>query len=215
MSTPPPGNPIERLNHTIASILDPNDSRAFSFRAQIKNCIRQFNLTSHLDVHEVINEGYKRGIETIEKGKEVEYWQAWLKATCFNIVREHSRAGKRHPSVDPQSPAITNLPSNQIGHLFERSEEEARIKEAQKRVICLARAIEEYTRREPELAYLLQLKLVDQWRWQRIREHMVQQSREEVPSVSTLRKRASRAKTTLRRLYHQIEEEYSEAKISK
>ena len=215
MSTPPPGAPIERLNNTIASILDPNDSRAFSFRAKIKNCIRQFNLTSHLDAHEVINEGYKRGIAAIEKGKEIEYWQAWLKATCFNVVREHSRARKRHPPVDPQSPVITNYPSNQMGHLFERSEEASRLKEAKKRAICLAKAIEEYTRREPEMACLLQLKLVKQWRWQRIREHLVQQSSEEVPSVSTLRKRASRAKTALRRLYHQIEEEYSEAKLSK
>jgi len=215
MSPPPPGAQIERLNYTIASILDPNDSRAFSFKANIKNRIRQFNLTSQLDANEVINEAYKRAIAAIDRGKEIEYWQAWLKVTCFNIVREQSRARKRQPSVDPQSPAITNLPSNQMGHLFEHSEEESRVKEAQKRAFCLAKAMEKYTRREPELACLLQLKLVERWNWQRIREHLVQQSSEEVPSVSTLRKRASRAKTTLRRLYHQIEEEYSESRISK
>lgn len=215
MSTPPLDAPIERLNHTIASILDPNDSRAFSFKANIKNRIRQYNLTSHLDANEVINEAYGRAITAIELGKEIEYWQAWLKATCFNIVREQSRDRKRHPSVDPQSSVITNLPFNQIGHLFERSEEEFRIQEAQKRTVCLTRAIEEYTKIEPELAYLLQLKLVNQWSWQHIKEHLVQQSSEEVPSVSTLRKRASRAKTKLRRLYHRIEEEYTEIKISK
>lgn len=215
MSTLPPDAPIERLNHAIANILNPNDSRAFSFRANVKLRIRQFHLTSHLDANEVINEAYKRAIAAIEKGQKIEHWQAWLRSTCFNIVRERSRDRKRHLTVDPQSPVVTNCPSSQIDRLFERSEEEARIEEAQKRKLCLARAIEIYAQREPELVHLLQLKLVKQWSWQRIREYLVQQSSEEVPSVSTLRKRASRAKTKLRRLYHQIEEEYSEAKISK
>ena len=215
MSTPPPDAPIERLNHTIANILDPNDSRAFSFNAYVKNRIRQFHLASYLDTNEVINEAYARAISAIEDGKPIKHWQAWLKATCFNIVRERSRDRKRHPTIDPQSSTVTNYPSSQLGHLFERSEEEARIKEAQKRMLCLAEAIKIYTQRDPELACLLQLKLVRQWSWQRIREYLVQQSCEEVPSVSTLRKRASRAKTKLRRLYHRIEEEFSEAKISK
>lgn len=215
MSTSPPDAQIDRLNCTISSILDPNDSRAFSFRANIKNRIRQYNLTSHLEAHEVINEAYKRAIAAIEQGKKIEYWQAWLKATCFNIVREQSRDRKRHPSVDPQSSAIANLPSKPFTHLFENGEEASKIKEAQKRVICLERALEEYSNREPELACLLKLKLINRWSWQRIREHMVQQSSEEVPSVSTLRKRASRAKTRLRRLYHRIEEEYCEARIAK
>ena len=78
-----------------AHILEPQDSRAFSFGAYVKNRIRQFNLTNHLDSHEVINEAYKRGIAAIEAGKVIEYWQAWLKATCFNIVREASRARQR------------------------------------------------------------------------------------------------------------------------
>lgn len=215
MPTSHPDAHVDQLNHAVANILDPKDSRAFSFRSNINNRIRQYNLTNHLDANEVINEAYKRAISAIEAEKVIEHWQAWLKSTCFNIVREYSRDRKRHPSIDPQSFAIANLESNQTGHPFERCEEEVRIKEAKKRVICLTRAIEEYTKLEPALAQLLHLKLVNKWSWQHIREYLVNQSSEEVPSISTLRKRASRAKTKMRHLYHRIEEEYVEAKISK
>ncbi len=215
MSLSQPSDPVERLNYAIATILDPQDSRAFSFRAYIKNRIRQYHLTSQLDANEVINEAYKRAIAAIESGKEIEQWQAWLKATCFNIVREYSRDRKRHPSIDPQSVAIVNLQFSQMGHIPDRGEEAARVREAKKRAVCLKRAIEEYTRLEPDLALLLQLKLVHKWSWQRIREYLMQQGSDEVPSLSALRKRASRAKTTMRRLYHRIEEEYAEITVSK
>ena len=210
MLTPSDNLHIERLNDAITHILEPQDSRAFSFSSNVKNRIRQFNLTNHLDCNEVINEAYQRGIAAVEAGKVIEHWQAWLKATCFNIVREASRARQRMPSIDPQSHAIANLQAVEI----DRAEMEASIKKALKRVMCLTRALEVYAEQEPELAHLLQLKLVDRWSWQRIREHLVQQSSDEVPSVAVLRKRASRGKTKIRRLYHQIEEEYVEATVS-
>ena len=215
MSLSHPNDPVERLNCAISSILDPRDSRAFSFKAYVKNRIRQYNLTSYLDANEVINEAYQRAISTIESGKDVQQWQAWLKTTCFNIVRERSRDRKRHPSIDPQSVVIANLQFNQMGHIPERGEEAARVRAAKKRVICLRRALEEYAKLDPDLSLLLQMKLVDQWSWQRIREHLVQQSSDEVPSLSALRKRASRAKTKIRSLYHRIEEEYTEVIVSK
>lgn len=211
MPKPPTNVHVERLNSVISDILNPIDSQAFSFRASVKNYIRQYRLANHLDANEVINEAYKRAMKAIAAEKVVKNWRAWLKVTCLNVVRERSRDRKRQIPTAPDSPVIANIECPSISRLLEKEEEEDRIRETRKKAICLRRAIEEYSEIEPDSAQLLHLRLVCNWSWGQVRQYLVDQGIPEVPSDSTLRKRASRAKTKIRHIYHRIEEEYIEA----
>ena len=43
----------------------------------------------HIDIHEVITEGVKRGIEWIDKNDEaIKVPEAWLRVTCLNILKD-------------------------------------------------------------------------------------------------------------------------------
>lgn len=199
--------PLDRLNETISDILNPQNSRAFSFKAFVKNCIRQFNLAGHLDPNEVINEAYKRAIRAIEKEKIVENWSAWLKSTCLNIIRERSRARKKCSLIDPQSHFIQNIRSHHSIDGPEPSKEEEESKAIQRQINILLQAIEKMEKSDCQELYLLKLRLIDRWSWEQIRDHLLQDSNGDVPNVAALRQRAARAKRKIRRIYHCIEEE--------
>jgi hypothetical protein len=196
---------IVRLNLEIAAILNPKDSRAYSFKAYVKNRIRQFHLKEHLNPNEVINEAYKRAIAAVEAGKEIQNWQAWLKTTCFNIIRERSRANKKCSSVDPQSLILANLQACDAINVF-NSKEEATAHEVEKQLMILEQALEELARTEFEDFQLLKLRLIDELSWASIRDYLLKNTDQDVPNLTTLRQRAVRAKRKLRRLYHRIED---------
>lgn len=196
---------IMQLNIVITDILSPTASRAYSFKAFVKNRIRQFNLTDHLEPNEVINEAYKRAIAAVEAGKEIQNWQAWLKSTCFNIIREHSRAGKKCSTVDPQSIVLANLQAcNAISVSSPEGEETTQIVEEQ--INILNQALHALAEEDQHAILLLKLRLLDGHSWEYIREYLLANTNEELPSQAALRQRAARAKRRLRRLYHRIEE---------
>ena len=201
----PPEGSIEQLNIVIAAILNPADSRAYSFKAFLKNRIRQFHLTDHLEPNEVINESYRRAIAAVEAGKEVQHWQAWLKSTCFNIIRERSRAGKKCSAIDPQSMVLANLQACDAINVFSSQENDsAQLVEGQ--IAILHEALKELTKEDANAVRLLKLKLIDGLSWECIRAHLLATTNEELPNLAALRQRAARAKRKLRRLYHRIEE---------
>lgn len=200
----PPEDSVSRLHIAIADILNPEDSRAYSFKAYVKNRIRQFHLAGHLDPNEVINEAYKRAISAIEAEKEIRNWNAWLKTTCFNIIRERSRATQKCASVDPQSFIIANI---QACDAVSVCDNEAKLAEdtVEREIRILYQALEELARIDPEAIRLLKLRLIDKLSWEKIREHLLRTTTLDVPSVAALRQRASRTKRKLRCLYHRIE----------
>ena len=86
------------FSSAVEKILNPNTpgqrNKSNALFSYILRLIIQFNLFC-IDVEEVINESYLRGIKYIDKtGEEIYLPEAFIKRTSLNVVREMSRKKK-------------------------------------------------------------------------------------------------------------------------
>lgn len=186
-------SPEDALNAAVIEVLGKNNPHTYSVISFIHRSLIQFHLGSQFEAHEILNEAYVRGREFIETGGIIRNPHSWLKSTCFNIIREKSRKQKREPLIDPE--LVELIPCfRAIGDSVVSQDD------IHNNWKALLSSLDVLGRTEPETARLLRLR-AQGLSWKEIQQQLVQENGE-APSESTLRQKASRAKKTLRKIYH-------------
>lgn len=62
--------------------------------AFINRNLKRFQLERSYDIFDIFIEGYIRGVYQIESGQPIEKTDAWLRGTCYNVIRELSKHKK-------------------------------------------------------------------------------------------------------------------------
>lgn len=191
-SQPPPE---DVLDFALEEILGRGNPYSYSVLTTIERMLRQFRLSTRVDACDVLIEAYLRGKKQTQAGVRIENPHAWLKGTCFHIIRERKRKLKDHPT-DPQI----------LDCLVESSMEDCDVdrQAIADDIDSLHKAMKQLRREEPEGANLLYLRLAEGLSWREIRDRLVDEQGETTPSEVTLRQRASRAKKVLRQIFHSV-----------
>lgn len=167
----------------VSQLLTPNNFKGTSLYAFVKKLANKWN-ARQVDIHEIIIEGVKRGIEHIEKtGETIEKPEAWLRKVCTHILSDEiDKIVKEEKKVEKQKHDLDNIyntfPSEpDLMCRLERSDEALRSLSASDQQIIRLRFFEGRTYEQIQHYYELQ---------------------EEVITIPALRKRESRALKRLR-----------------
>jgi DNA-directed RNA polymerase specialized sigma24 family protein len=186
-------SPEEALDAAVIEVLGKNNPHAYSTISFIHRSLMQFNLASQFEAHEIFNEAYVRGREFIQTGGIIRNHHSWLKSTCFNIIREKSRKQRREPLIDPELveliPCLRAIEDSVVSQ-----------EDIHNNWKALLSSLDALGRTDPETARLMRLRAKG-LSWKEIQQQLVQENGE-AASESTLRQKASRAKKTLRKIYH-------------
>lgn len=204
-SPPSRPDPHQSLNAEIDKIARRKSPDAYSFITSVERKIRQFKLDGTISVEVLLNEAYLRAIAYLDQGGVINNPKAWLHKTIFNIVREQSRQRKKQQPTDPQS-HILEIETPETAELFsaEPFEGQEQLPLADRWRI-FQEALEELLTCYPEQGRILQLRLIKKLSWEEVRQAIIAEEGD-APTLQTLRKQGSRAKGTLRQLYHQRED---------
>lgn len=96
----------QKFNYTVKTLLSPSTKQEIqasnSILAFISRTINQFGLKGSIEIGEIINESYIRGIKFIEKnGEEIANVDAFIKRISINVIREIARKSKKSIAVEP------------------------------------------------------------------------------------------------------------------
>lgn len=200
----------QKLNCEIEDLLRKKSSHSYSFITSVEQRIKQFRLAGLTHPDELINEAYLRALKLVERGEVIDNPKAWMRVTVFNIIREKSREQRRQQPTDPQSYILEGEMSvtTSTNNHEEDTYDVAPIPELSldQRWMILEQAIGDLMKMKPDAGFLMYWRLIGKSSWKDIRKRLSEQPGK-TPSETTLRKRASRSKRLLRKLYHQREEE--------
>lgn len=198
--------PSEQLKIVIQEILSDSSPHPYSFISMVQRFLMQYGLARISEPHEIIHMAYERAIAAQAKSVTIHNYKAWLRSTCLNIVREKSRQHRRELSTDPQSHTFERQVS--VDYALEQQlglESPSTRLTREQQIQLLLRALAQLMEMRPDIGQLMRLRLLYEYDWAKI-QHILAESGE-VHKAATLRKRASRGKRLLRRIYHQLEEE--------
>lgn len=186
-------SPEDAFNAAALEVLGKNNPYAYTTISFIQRSLMQFHLASQFEAHDIFNEAYMRGIQLIRSGGSIRNHHAWLKSTCFNIIREISRKQRKEQLLDPELveliPALRGIEDSVISQ-----------DDLEKNWQALLSSLEALHSTDPKGARLLRLQ-AQGLSWKEIHSQLVQEDGE-APCEQTLRQQASRAKKTLRKIYH-------------
>lgn len=186
------------LNDAIAQILDRDNPHAYSTIVKVEHNIRRFGLSGYFEPNEILSKAYLRGLKAIDQGTQIQNYRAWIKGTAFNIVRELARQKAKEFATDPQAPCLERL-----------SEPESDCEDhCDRNLAILRQALEAYRAKKPEIAELMDWRILEGLSWSHIRNRLRERGGD-VPSEDNLRQKATRAKRELRRLFHELGGEYT------
>ncbi|MGF1536892.1 MAG: hypothetical protein ACFB4J_10475 [Elainellaceae cyanobacterium] len=192
------GCPPNQLQIVIREILSTNSAHPYSFISMVQRFINQYNLTDTTEPHEIIHIAYERTV-IAEKKQTIRNYKAWLRSTCLNIIREKSRKRQKELLMDPQSYDFETQTAEPD------SEPSPQLTQEQ-RIYLLLKALEKLVEMKPSIAQLMKFRLLDGYEWVDIQRMLAEEG--EVCKLATLRKRAERGKRMLRRIYHQLEQDW-------
>ena len=97
---------IQKFNHAVKTLLSPNTEQetkiSNSLFGFIGQKINQMRLKGNVEIKEIINESYIRGMKYIEKnGKEIINADAFIKRTSCNVLQEMSRKSVKSIPLEP------------------------------------------------------------------------------------------------------------------
>ena len=81
----------KQLDHAVQALFDGNSPEALTFCSSITRLLRQYRLSGTYQAKDIIAEAYARSVLKIEKGALIQIPLAWLRHTCFNVIREFKR----------------------------------------------------------------------------------------------------------------------------
>ncbi|MGB7441945.1 MAG: sigma-70 family RNA polymerase sigma factor [Coleofasciculaceae cyanobacterium] len=196
--------PEEAFDSAIAEVLGPGNPHSYSTIPTIERFLRQFNLASRFEAHEILNEAYLRGKEFLDGGGVISNHHSWFKGTCLNIIREKSRQRSKEQLMEPN---LLELFSSK----FEQEKATER-PEMANQIEALYKSLEILSQTDREGVKLLSLKSQG-LSWREIHEQLISEEGE-APSESTLRQRGHRAKKNLRKIYHQQTNDSADLPVS-
>lgn len=163
------------------------DPTARSLYAGVAHMLYQFRLSQTYEVREVITEAVIRGLSRIESGELIHTPLAWLRKTCFNVIRDLRRKQDRveNPRLDPTA----YEPGDTVFCEMLLQEESETIRQAMAKLT-------------PEEQKLVCARVLKELTWQQISESL--SSDECSVSDGTARQRGSRAFKKLRQHYDAI-----------
>ena len=181
-----------RFNHEVELILSPGSPTFTSLRNAVTRLLIQFGISRLFGEAYVINEAYLRGDRLIRtKGIPIRNTSAWLRKTCFNIIRELKRGESKYSSLSFEiADKARQSDLKNSGFNFDLEREMMHVKLA-------------FQMLEREDQEILNLKIVDGLSWKEIhRELELRNSQGSKVTVAALRKRKERALKKLREHYH-------------
>lgn len=185
---------VQGLNQYLLDVLTLNTAQAFSIITMVERILRQRDLFPRYEACDILFEAYLRSHDAIKQNKEIRDYRGWIKATCLNIIREKSR-NKMIP-YDPQAPVLWNLSD---------SSNQQEQKEHRQKLILLWRAFEAFRQEDPFAAKLMDWKFLESISWEEIQVRLQEEGL--TITVTALRQRGRRAKKSIRKIYHRLEEE--------
>ncbi len=191
--------PPNQLQDVVREILSTNSAHPYSFISMVQRFINQYNLSHTTEPHEIIHIAYERTLKA-EKKQTIRNYKAWLRSTCLNIIREKSRERRREILMDPQSYEFETQTA------VEAESEPALLLTREQRIDLLWLALARLLEIRPDIGQLMKFRLLDGYEWADIQ--IILAGEGETCKAATLRKRAQRGKRLLRRIYHQLEEEF-------
>jgi DNA-directed RNA polymerase specialized sigma24 family protein len=183
----------DAFNAAALEVLGKDNPYAYTSIPFIHRTLMQFHLASQFQAHDIFNEAYVREIQFIRSGGIIQNPHAWLKRICFNIIRENSRKQRKEQLLDPELiELMTSLRGIEDSVISDE--------DIEKNWQALLSSLEGLSSTDPKGARLLRLQ-AQGLSWKEIRSQLVQEDGE-APCEQTLRQQASRAKKTLRKIYH-------------
>lgn len=199
----PPNNAdltqVQRIqfDECVAIVIAKGDNSSLNIWISIRNMLRQFNLLNTYSESYILNVAYLRGIEAIQKGKTIVNPAGWIRVTAFNYVRELSRTQKkRYVELDENHTQHCLQDPSQLEDFEDADPPSDRVQ--QMRIVRAA-----LQKLQPLDQQVLKLKVIEGLSWKRISTILHNQGHKTY-SVSTLRKRKSRALAKLHEQYDDI-----------
>lgn len=97
----------------VSYLLQSNQSEGTALYNFLLHYSKRFQ-NPHIDVHEVIVEGVKRGIEWIGKnGEAIIFPEAWLRITCLNILKDEV---KYIVKTEQKSERLSQISCSEVTH---------------------------------------------------------------------------------------------------
>lgn len=180
----------QRFDSEVRSILQVGSSDSYSLFSFIRRIITQFHLQGVVDVADIVNESYLRGIKLVGNGKRIHRPLAWLRSTSYNIVRELSREWDARRQVSPdfiEEVIVQDSPMTEI--------------ECEEHLKLVWDAFEKLSRQDQEI---LRLRMIENLSWQEVGDYLANKG-ETNTHGNTLRSQGHRATKHLREQYHQLE----------
>jgi DNA-directed RNA polymerase specialized sigma24 family protein len=177
------------LYEAISEILKPGSDNGLL--AQYTKFLKKFRLHSNYDAAFVLNESYVRACKSLDAGKKISNYSAWMRKTGYNFVRELSRDEKKtqnHSELDIESISTDDDLNWTDGDL--ETVEQKRMRQAFATLLPLEQAI-------------LQLKVIENLRWPEIQTTLITSGFSEI-SLNSLSQKKSRALRKLRKAYLNI-----------
>ena len=180
-----------RYNDEIEVLLSPGSPTYKSLFISVTRWLKQYRISGLYSPPYIINEAYLRGENSIcKKGQKISNYLAWLRRTCFNIIREISR--KEVKSL----PLLIEPIEESRGNYTDNHDRDFNL---DREMMCVKLAFQIL---EPEDQELLNLKIVDGLSWKDIRKELSLRGMNFTESA--LRKRKERALKKLRDHYHRF-----------
>ncbi|MBD2101642.1 RNA polymerase sigma factor [Leptolyngbya sp. FACHB-261] len=108
---------LEELKAEIQSWIRSKDYCDGSPLPYFKRIIEQFHLQSQVDIYDLVNELYLRGVKQLETKGPIEKPRPWFRSAAYNVARELSRSSRRYIQITPADEnelASEELDENQI-----------------------------------------------------------------------------------------------------
>jgi RNA polymerase sigma factor (sigma-70 family) len=173
------------FDHAVGALFDSSNPEALDFCASITRLLKQFRLGGTYDAKEIISEAYARSVVRIEEGVLIEIPLAWLRSTCFNVIRDFHRK-----QTKSDNPRLDGEPYSLGGIAIDAMQLSEDLK-------ALRLAFEKLS---PEEQNILHARIVQELSWQEIADRT-----EPCPiKLGTVRQRGSRARLKLRQHYELI-----------
>ncbi|HEY9623648.1 MAG TPA: sigma-70 family RNA polymerase sigma factor [Crinalium sp.] len=92
----------QKFDHAVEALFNMENPDAQSFWSGVSRHLHQFRLSGTYQVKDIVVEAYAIGINQIGEGTVIKNPLAWLRGTCFNVIRDFRRKQDRldNPKLD-------------------------------------------------------------------------------------------------------------------
>ena len=157
--------------------------------------LRQYRLEKKYDAAFIINETYVRAKDAMDRGKSIGNWPGWIRLASRIIIQELSRAERKNVLPNEIENEIENFILNPNSDINWDNHKQGAIEQKQ-----VQQAFSMLSQFEQDLLYL---KIVQDLRWEQVKEILVRIGYESI-SLNSLSQKKRRALKKLKESYRTI-----------